>query len=242
MIDADYNTETLELESLFHLSYGMCVISSKHGKQINGCVVNTVFQIVPEPPMVAVSVNKEALTHEFIEKSGVFAASILSEDAPKTYLGRFGFRSGRDFDKFRETKYEPGRTGAPILLYETVSCIEAELMHSIDVHTHTLFIGKVVACRTIDETKEPMTYRYYRDVKHGRTPKSAATYIQKSKTGLKRSAKAMQKYRCIICDYIYDPAKGDPENNIEPGTSFDDLPDDWVCPDCGAGKDEFEPA
>jgi len=49
------------------------------------------------------------------------------------------------------------------------------------------------------------------------------------------------KYRCIICGYIYDPEKGDPDNDIEPGTSFEDLPDDWVCPDCGAGKSEFEP-
>lgn len=51
----------------------------------------------------------------------------------------------------------------------------------------------------------------------------------------------MQKYRCLLCGYIYNPAKGDPDNGIEPGTSFDDLPDDWVCPECGAEKDQFEP-
>lgn len=50
----------------------------------------------------------------------------------------------------------------------------------------------------------------------------------------------MDKYRCMICDYIYDPALGDPGNGIEPGTSFDDLPDDWLCPICGVGKDSFE--
>lgn len=44
---------------------------------------------------------------------------------------------------------------------------------------------------------------------------------------------------CDVCGYIYDPAEGDPENNIPPGTSFDDLPDDWVCPDCGVGKEDF---
>ncbi len=47
---------------------------------------------------------------------------------------------------------------------------------------------------------------------------------------------------CTICQYHYDPAIGDPENGIEPGTQFEDLPDDWVCPICGAGKDMFEPA
>ena len=50
----------------------------------------------------------------------------------------------------------------------------------------------------------------------------------------------MDRYRCTVCGYIYDPVQGDPESDIEPGTSFDDLPDDWVCPLCGASKDEFE--
>ncbi len=51
----------------------------------------------------------------------------------------------------------------------------------------------------------------------------------------------MTKYECLVCGYVYDPEKGDPDANIEPGTAFDDLPDDWVCPECGAGKDEFKP-
>jgi len=51
----------------------------------------------------------------------------------------------------------------------------------------------------------------------------------------------MQKYICTLCDWVYDPEVGDPENGVEPGTAFEDLPDDWVCPDCGAEKDMFEP-
>lgn len=50
----------------------------------------------------------------------------------------------------------------------------------------------------------------------------------------------MQKWRCIVCNYVYDPAVGDPDNGVEPGTPFESIPDDWVCPLCGAGKDEFE--
>jgi rubredoxin len=50
----------------------------------------------------------------------------------------------------------------------------------------------------------------------------------------------VEKWKCLVCGYIYDPSKGDPDNGIDPGTSFEDLPDDWVCPDCGAPKDEFE--
>ncbi|NLH48025.1 MAG: rubredoxin [Myxococcales bacterium] len=50
------------------------------------------------------------------------------------------------------------------------------------------------------------------------------------------------KYECMVCGYIYDPAKGDVDNGVEPGTKFEDLPEDWVCPVCGATKDQFEPA
>ena len=49
------------------------------------------------------------------------------------------------------------------------------------------------------------------------------------------------KYVCSVCDYVYDPEVGDSDNGIEPGTAFEDLPDDWVFPDCGVDKDEFEP-
>jgi len=51
----------------------------------------------------------------------------------------------------------------------------------------------------------------------------------------------MQKYTCQVCGYVYDPAVGDPENGVAPGTSFEDLPADWVCPVCGADKSQFEP-
>jgi len=50
----------------------------------------------------------------------------------------------------------------------------------------------------------------------------------------------MDRYKCKVCGYIYDPSKGDPEAGIKPGTAFEALPDDWVCPECGAGKDQFE--
>ena len=55
-----------------------------------------------------------------------------------------------------------------------------------------------------------------------------------------KEEKIMDKYVCEVCGYVYDPAKGDPDNGIEPGTSFEDLPDDWTCPVCGASKDDFE--
>ena len=51
----------------------------------------------------------------------------------------------------------------------------------------------------------------------------------------------MSRYKCTICGYIYDPAIGDEENGVKPGTAFEDLPDGWTCPECGASQDQFEP-
>jgi flavin reductase (DIM6/NTAB) family NADH-FMN oxidoreductase RutF/rubredoxin len=232
----------LDLESLFKLNYGMCIISSRKGDKFNGCIVNTVFQLTPEPPMVAVSVNRQCLTHEYITDSRVFTVSILSEATPMPFIGTFGFRSGRDIDKFNGVNYKTGRTGAPIILDNTSAFLEADVTEGIDVISHTLFIAKITACETVDGNAEPMTYNYYRDIKHGRTPKTAATYVEvKPKTKLKEGGRSMKKYKCLVCGYIYDPAAGDPDNGVAAGTAFEDLPDKWVCPECGAGKDEFEP-
>jgi len=55
-----------------------------------------------------------------------------------------------------------------------------------------------------------------------------------------KEERIMDKYVCQVCGYVYDPANGDPDNGIDPGTAFENLPDDWTCPVCGASKDEFE--
>ncbi len=236
------DTQMLDLESLFNLSYGMCIVSSKRAGRFNGCIINTVFQLTPEPPMIAASVNKQSLTGDYISDSKVFTISILAEGTPLEFIGRFGFRTGRDINKFQQVNYKTGVTGTPIVLDNTVGFIEVEVTDAIDVETHTLFIGRITACEIIDESKVPMTYSYYRDVKGGRTPRTAATYIeQKPKAKSEQGVKEMKKYKCLLCGYIYDPAVGDPDNGVATGTAFEDLPDDWVCPECGASQDEFEP-
>ncbi len=62
-----------------------------------------------------------------------------------------------------------------------------------------------------------------------------------AKTNSIRIKKTMKKYKCMPCGYIYDPAEGDPDNGVPAGTPFEELPEDWVCPVCGMGKEEFEP-
>lgn len=237
----------IDIEALFQLNYGMYIVTAATADAVNGCIANTVFQTTPEPPIVAVSISKENLTHKLITDGGFFAASVLAEDAPIKFIGTFGFRSGKDFNKFEQVKYKKGVTGCPIVLENTTGYVEAEVINTVDAGTHTLFIGKIIACEQFNNGKIAMTYNYYRDVKGGRTPRTAATYhkteqtqSQQDKTDLKKGTLNMKKYKCLMCGYIYDPAKGDPDSGVEPGTAFENLPDSWVCPECGAAKDEFE--
>ena len=161
---------------LHKLSYGMYVISSAKEGKLNGQIANTVFQITSKPARIAISINRENLTYEYIKNSGVFSVSILSKEAPFKFIGLFGFRSGRDIDKFEKVKYKIGVTGAPIVLEYALGYIEAKVIDSIDVGTHTLFIGEVVDADFIQEGT-PMTYDYYHNVVKGKTPPKAATYI-----------------------------------------------------------------
>ena len=73
---------------------------------------------------------------------------------------------------------------------------------------------------------------YHHRVKRGTTP----SYIEEKKEAVPK----MAKYRCTVCGYIYDPELGDPDSGIKPGTPFEEIPNDWVCPVCGASKDQFE--
>ncbi len=226
----------VDLKALYKISYGLYVISSRKDERLNGQIANTLFQVTAEPPAVAVSINKENLTHQFMEKSRIFSASVLCEDTPLNFIGHFGFKSGRDIDKFVQVHYKIGKTGAPIVLDHTLAYLEARVTKEMDAGTHTIFIGKVVEAENIKEGV-PMTYAYYHQVKGGRAPKTAPTYIKEPP---KKGAVDMGKYRCTVCGYVYDPEKGDPDSGIKPGTSFEELPEDWVCPVCGAAKDQFE--
>ncbi len=222
-------------KALHRISYGLYVVTSGKRDNCNGQIANTVFQATSEPPTIAVCINKKNFTHEFIRESGFFAVSVLSKRTPLEFIGHFGFRSGRDIDKFKGANCKVGRTGAPIVLDHAIAYLEAKVIKEVDGGTHTIFIGKVVDAEILTD-EEPMTYAYYHEIKRGVTPETAPTYIKEEKKGGDKIA----KYRCTICGYIYDPEKGDPESGIPPGTPFEELPDDWVCPICGATKDQFE--
>jgi len=225
----------MNTKALYSIGYGLYVISSKKGDRFNGQIANTVFQVCSEPPIVAVAINKENLTHQFIEDSGVFTASILSQDTPLAFIGQFGFKSGRDTDKFKGIDYKIGETGAPIVTDHTLAYLEAKVMKQLDVVTHTIFVGEVAGAEVLKEGT-PMTYAHYHQVKRGTTPKTAPSYIEREKEVKPK----MAKYECTVCGYVYDPEQGDPDSDIAPGTPFEELPDDWECPVCGAPKSDFE--
>lgn len=161
--------------SLEKISYGLYIVSSFKDGKLNGQIANTVFQVTSNPPRIAISINKENLTHEFIEASGYFAVSVLKQETPFPFIGNFGFKSGRIVDKFENCLYKIGKTGCPVVIENALAYMEFKLIDKIDVGTHTVFIGEMIDGETLGEG-EPLTYAYYKMVKKGKVPMSAPTY------------------------------------------------------------------
>ncbi len=166
----------MDLKTLFKISYGMYLVCAKKGTKFNAQIANTVFQITSEPPTIAISINKNNLTHECICECKKFTISILNKETPLKFIGNFGFKSGRDIDKLEGTNYKIGITGLPIILDNALAYIELETINSLDINTHTIFVGKIVEAQILNNT-EPMTYAYYHEVKRGTTSKNAPTYV-----------------------------------------------------------------
>lgn len=225
----------MDTKAFHKISYGLYVVGAddKESGKLNAQIANTVIQVCSEKPMISVALNKNNLTHEMIVKSNAFSVSILGLDTPLNFIGNLGFKSGREVDKLVDLDYHSGVTGAPVIHDHAVATLEAKVVSSADALTHTIFIGEVVSADVL-RPDEPMTYAYYQQVKRGTTPKSAPSYQEKKPETEK------PKYECTVCGYVYDPELGDPEHGIKAGTLFSDLPDDWTCPVCGAGKAQFK--
>jgi ferric-chelate reductase [NAD(P)H] len=166
----------MDLSTLFKITYGMYILSSKDGDKINAQLSNTVVQISPEPATMLISVSKKNFTHELIEKSHVFTINIVSNICEMKDIGHFGFRTGRDYDKFESCKYKLGKNGAPIILDKTVGYVECEVINTMDCGSHTVFVGKVSDAGMINSDLVPMTYDYYHNVLKGKLSKNATHY------------------------------------------------------------------
>lgn len=218
----------INFEAFFKISYGLYIVSSGNKDDGNGYISNTVFQVTSQPARFATCCNKDNHTASLIEKHGLFSVSVLhQETGPKVY-GKFGYQSGKNMDKFEGANIQYGSSGVPIVMDDTLAFLECKVTDKIDLVTHWMFIGELISAEVIDESKEPITYAYFRDVKKGIAPKNAPTYIDKSKL---EAPKEAVKYKCIVCGHIYDEDVED--------VKFEALPDDWKCPVCGADKEDF---
>lgn len=221
----------ISYEALFRVSYGLYIVSSGNKERGNGYISNTVFQVTSEPPRFAAACNRDNLTSEFIRDHKAFSVSVLQQDTAPEIFGRFGYKSGRDLDKMEGMSVKYGETGVPIVLNDCIAYLECRVVQTFEVGTHIIFIGELVHSEMVDESKEPLTYLYFRRVKKGVAPKNAPTYVDKSKLENIPRPSVSKMYKCSACGYIYDDSK-------EP-VKFADLPDDWVCPSCGTEKADF---
>lgn len=240
--------------SAFHkLTYGLYIIATEYEGVKAGYVANTAFQITAEPMKIAISCNKDNFSAEKIIDSKKFSISVLKQEVDTALIGKFGFMSAAEINKFDGVETITAKTGAPIVVDSSVAWFDCEVLDYSDVGTHYLIIAEVVEGDVLSN-EPPLTYDYYHAKYKMRSPKNAPTYIDKDKIGdepipedpVEKVAESDEKtssgdgiYSCNICGYQYDPEEGDPANGIAPGTAFEDLPDDYACPLCTAGKDFF---
>ncbi|MDA3879326.1 MAG: flavin reductase [Prolixibacteraceae bacterium] len=246
----------IDYSSFTKLSYGLYIIATEHDGEKAGYAGNTGFQVTAQPETIAVSCNKDNYTTEFIQKSKKFSLSVLQKDLDVAIVGDFGFKSGHDIDKFKHYDYKSGELGIPIVTESCVAAFECMVFSEVDCGTHILFIGKVVSAEKLSDN-DPLTYAYYHEHYKMRSPKNAPTYIppekleeendDESKHNREHDKKSEQTtgappsdYVCIICGYTYDPEVGEPSMDIPPGTPFEDLPEDFLCPICNATKEFFK--
>ena len=178
----------VEQNAMFSLSYGLFVLTARDGAKDNGCIINTVTQLTDTPKRISIAVNKANLTHDMIQKTGMFNVSVLSNDAPFAIFQHYGFQSGRDVDKFAGVQGMARATnGVYYLPYCTNAFISARVTQTIEFETHTLFIADVTEARQLSDVPS-MTYAYYfANVK----PKPS-------------KLKEQHGWVCKICGYVYE--------------------------------------
>lgn len=203
------------------MSYGVYVVSAMDGDRPTGCIANSIMQITSSPATIALSINHDNYTNGCIEKTGIFAFSILAEDSDSGLIGNFGFQSGKDVDKFKSVDYEMVQ-GAPVVK-NTCGYVVCKVINKMETDTHTVFLGEVIDGGVYDGMGDAMTYAYYHKVIKGKSPKNAPTYIPEE--AVKDTAEEKEvKYICQVCGYVFE---GDP------------LPEDFKCPICGVGAEKF---
>lgn len=213
-------------EALLSLTYGMYAIGVTDGEKPSACIVNTVVQVSNHPNILMLTMSHNNYSHSCIQKSGFFTVSILSEDTSGAVIGALGLTSGRDCNKLANVRYKMLREGVPVIKENSCCWFLCKVVGQMEASTHTIFLGEIRAGS--DQVKgKPMTYAYYRQVIKGSAPQNAPGYQMPAPDHCENDGEA---FLCRICKYEYD----------DPVTPFAELPDDWVCPICGAPKAAFK--
>ena len=161
----------------FHtLSYGLYIVASKAEDGAAGCVVNTFQQVTSTPLQVSVALNKENATTGTVRAAGRFTAACLTQSAGMELIGTFGFRSSKDLDKFATCETAFDASGMPYVAEQACARFSARVVQEVDLGTHVLFVGEVEEAERLC-AEAPMTYAYYHQVKGGKTPPKASSYL-----------------------------------------------------------------
>ena len=195
------------------LSYGLFVVTSEEYEKDNGCITNTVGQVTSSPNRISVTVNKDNLTHDFIRDTGRFTVSIISESADFELFKHFGFRSGRECDKFDGfTDCRRAENGTMIVTKGTNAYLCGSVCQSYDLGTHTMFIADVTESGMIADERSA-TYEYY------------LSNIKPKPKAVGETPDGQTIWRCTICGYEY---------------VGEELPEDFICPLCKHPASDFE--
>lgn len=219
----------IDTKAFRNLSYGLYIISSKKDGRPVGCVVNTFAQVTSTPTQVSVAVNKENFTSQGIQQTGAYEVAVMNESASMELIGKFGFHSSAEVDKFADFETAVSEQGLTYVTQSSCAHFSVKVTQEIDLGSHILFIGECVAAEPV-AGDAPMTYAYYHQVKGGKTPPKASSYNggdDASADAASKSNEAKPKiaWRCKICGHI---------------EYVDELPEDFVCPVCGVGRELFE--
>ena len=169
----------MDFDALFKISYGLYVVTAHdNARGYAGCVANTFMQVTSAPVKVAMSISKNNQTHEFIKNTMTFNCNVLRRDADINDFSKFGYRTGREIDKFEDEKVSLDINGNPELgQHICLASFVCWVTETVDLGTHTLFIAIVDDAKIIDNTAEVMTYDSYRKEKKLKPPPNAPTYM-----------------------------------------------------------------
>ena len=174
------------LKALFHIGYGLYVVTSHDGKKDNGLIVNTVTQVTSTPNRIAVTINKANYSHHIIKQTGIMNINCLTVDAPFSVFEAFGFVSGRNVDKFANCEPLRSDNGLVFLPRYINSFMSLKVEQYIDLDTHGMFICSVTEARVLSD-RETMTYTYYQE------------HVKP-----KPKVEGKKGYVCTVCGYLYE--------------------------------------